>query len=498
MYSQIIIGVGRDRNLLQVVEIALQELRKADGPPRRLIASAAGIELQAGRDTWDGEFTSCTIQITIDPAVRETIERFVQDRPACSMDSGEVQDEVRVTPGDGASPEDVRSLLQQLSELIDVPETWRVRGEGHDTARISPERLFVLMKEANASDVHLFPGSPPVLRINGDLIPVDESESLSAHQITEFTREIAPVESWNALDKEKQCSFRFFQSGQGCSRVSVFHRAGVPHCTLRFLPETIPSFELLNIPSKQMRSLANLQEGLVLVSGMTGSGKSTTVASLIDWINTNKSRHILTVEDPVEYVQTNKQSVVSQREAGLDISSFTQAVRGALRHDPDVIFVGEMRDADTILAVIDAAATGHLVLSTMHAATAADVVNRIVSFFDPVARDLVRRQLHECLRCVVCQRLIPKKTEGRVPALEFLFNDSKQISDSILAGDSRGIRIGMQQTFSESTIFEESLLKLFRAGLITETVAQSSSPHPVTFEQMELGTYAPPPFDSVT
>ena len=216
-----------------------------------------------------------------------------------------------------------------------------------------------------------------------------------------------------------------------------------------------------------MEKLAKLHFGMILVTGMTGSGKSTTVASLVDWINKNKSLHILCIEEPVEYVHANKKSVVSQRDVGVDIATFHEAVRGALRHDPDVIVIGEMRDPDTIRSAINAAATGHLVISTLHSSTAYEVVNRIVSFFDPVERDLVKLQLRDALKCVICQRLVPKVGGGRVPALEFLFNDTKHIADSILAGNTIGIKIGMQQDASSSFIFEKYLFDLVKKELIT-------------------------------
>ncbi|MCA9781911.1 MAG: Flp pilus assembly complex ATPase component TadA, partial [Candidatus Eremiobacteraeota bacterium] len=180
--------------------------------------------------------------------------------------------------------------------------------------------------------------------------------------------------------------------------------------------------------------MAALHRGLILVTGMTGSGKTTTVAALLDWINANRTCHILTIENPIEFVHTNKKSILSQRNLGSDVESFHDAVTGALRHDPDVILIGEMRDPDTIRAAINAAATGHLVISTLHANTAAEVVNRIVSFFDPVERDLVKLQLRDSLKCVINQRLVPKIGGGRVPALEMMLNDVKAIADGIMEG----------------------------------------------------------------
>ncbi|MCH8829145.1 MAG: Flp pilus assembly complex ATPase component TadA, partial [Planctomycetes bacterium] len=227
------------------------------------------------------------------------------------------------------------------------------------------------------------------------------------------------------------------------------------------------------------------------------SGKSTTVAALIDWINRNKSLHILTIESPVEFVHLNKKSIVSQRDVGTDTPTAVEAVYGALRHDPDVIFIGEMRDPDTIRAAIDAAGTGHLVISTFHTNTAPEVINRIVSFFDPVERDLVRLQLRDCLRCIMCQRLLPGKDGGRIPALEFLFNDTPQIGDCVLSGDTGALRVAMQQTSSDSSILETSLLSLINEGHVDEEIAATYASNPAVLEQMRLGTYAVPSLESL-
>src|SRR5262249_50266040 len=292
--------------------------------------------------------------------------------------------------------------------------------------------------------------------------------------------------------------FIYHQVGLGYTRVSAFIKAGVPHCTMRYLPEKIPSFEDLSIPRAAVEKLANLHFGLVLVTGMTGSGKSTTVAAMVDWINENKDLHILCLEEPVEYVHGNKHSVVSQRDIGVDIATFQEGVRGALRHDPDVIVIGEMRDPDTIRSAINAAATGHLVISTLHASTASEVVNRIVSFFDPVERDLVKLQLRDALRCIICQRLVPKMSGGgRLPALEFMFNDTKHIADGILAGNTIAIKVGMQQDSSASFIFEKYLFDFAKKNVITTEVAREFASDRSIFDQMKLGTYVIPSVDSM-
>ena len=336
-----------------------------------------------------------------------------------------------------------------------------------------------------------------MFRVDGSATRSELIGELSGVQILALIRSLASDQYWDEFQRTKQTSFNFHQVGLGYSRVSAFIKAGAPHCTMRFLPEHIPSFEDLNVPRDTMVQLGNLHHGLILIVGMTGSGKTTSAAALVDWINTNRADHIITIENPVEYVHTNKKSIISQRTLGVDVDSFFDAVTGAMRHDPDVIVIGEMRDPDTIRAAINAAATGHLVISTLHSNTASEVVNRVVSFFDPVERDLVRLQLRDCVKCVICQRLVPKIGGGRIPALEFLFNDIKPINDAIMVGDTDAIRIGMQQTISHSFLFEDYLLKLQKAGKISLENAREFATDVSVLDQMIMGTYSVPRLDSL-
>jgi len=262
--------------------------------------------------------------------------------------------------------------------------------------------------------------------------------------------------------------------------------------TFRYLPEKIPSFEDLNLPVDVLERMAKTERGLFLIVGMTGSGKSTTMAAMSDYINRFRQRHLIFIEHPVEYVHHNNNSIVSQRDVGVDVLDFAEAVRGALRHDPDVIVIGEMRDADTIRAAIAAASTGHLVISTLHSNTASEVINRIVSFFDPVERDLVKLQLRDCIQGIICQRLAPRKGGGRVPTIEVMFNDIKQINDSILAGDTDGIHIGMQQTTSNSFIIEKYIHDLLKKDIIDLEAAMEACTDQSVLEQMRIGTYSIP------
>jgi pilus retraction protein PilT len=491
--AEIILGAGRQKSIQGIVQIAESELQKSHGAPRRLVVRAAGIEISATRHGFDGPFESFAVRLSAEDSRAQTILQELAGRHPgqCSVVDVEGRREFRCQRSGTGKGGEV-SILDDLSVQLHLPEVWRVHGEDYRHGHLSMEAMFRLMVRNHASDLHLSPGSRPLLRVDNLIRTTDAGEPLSAEQILSMIREVSHDHDWNEFQTRQQCSFNFHQIGLGYSRISAFIKATVPHCTVRFLPETIPSFEDLHVPRDIMETLGTLDYGLILVTGMTGSGKSTTVASLLEWLNENEQLHIITIEEPVEYVHQNRKSIVSQRDVGIDVPSFAEAVRGALRHDPDVIFIGEMRDQDTIRAAISAASTGHLVISTLHSNTSAEVVNRIVSFFDPVERDLIRLQLRDAMKCVICQRLLPKVGGGRIPAMEFLFNDTKHLNDSILAGDTVGIRTGMQQSLSRSSIFEESLLKLFQAELISLEEGRLHASSQEVFEQMRLGTYKQP------
>jgi twitching motility protein PilT len=499
--KEIVLGLGPQKSLWSVAHLAETELRARHGAPRKVIAQSQGLEIEAARPTWDGEFQSFTVRLrTPPPPVKEMVQGFsTKSAVRCDLTErdGVLELHCPATTANHAPPELVHTVCDELSSKLKMPEVWRVLGKGYRVDPISPEAILRLMIKFKASDVHLYAGSMPVFRVDNVMRRIQAGDPASAEQIYSLVQEIAPSRDWHDFQDHQQCSFIYHQVGLGYTRVSAFIKAGVPHCTMRYLPEKIPSFEELNIPRATVEKLANLHFGLILVTGMTGSGKSTTVASMVDWINENKDLHILCLEEPVEYVHANKRSVVSQRDIGVDIATFQDGVRGALRHDPDVIVIGEMRDPDTIRSAINAAATGHLVISTLHASTASEVVNRIVSFFDPVERDLVKLQLRDALKCVICQRLVPKLGGGRLPALEFMFNDTKHIADGILAGNTLSIKVGMQQDSSASFIFEKYLFDLAKKNVITTETAREYASDRSIFDQMKLGTYVIPSVDSM-
>lgn len=496
--AEIIVGTGQQRSLHKVLEILEGQLVATQGPPRIIMARGTTAEVRAVRPEFKGRFETFALRVHVTPdtlhALRDTVAKYAG---ACSLSQDEDWAVIHCPPEDTQPSARSHEAVEKISAALKLPEVWRVYGEDYRVDPVSIEVLFKAMVQYRASDVHLAPGETPVFRVDGQTFHSEIVGELSAVQIHEVVRQIAPDEYWKEFGETKQTSFNYHQVGIGYSRVSAFYKTGAPHCTFRFLPERIPSFEDLHIPSDTMVNLANLHHGLVLVTGMTGSGKTTTSAALIDYINTHKTLHILSIENPIEYVHSNKKSLISQRSLGADVHSFDDAVTGALRHDPDVIFIGEMRDSDTIRSAINAAATGHLVISTLHSNTASEIVNRIVSFFDPIERDLVKLQLRDCLRCVICQRLVPRVGGGRLPALEIMFNDIKPINDGIIEGNTDLIRVAMQQTVGFSFLFEEYLHRLYKSGEIDLEHAQFFSTDQSMFDQMYMGTYSVPRLDTI-
>jgi twitching motility protein PilT len=491
--AEVVAGIGRQKSLLKVAAITDKELRKLWGIPRHLRISAEGFEFEAERPDYDKDFESFALRLAAAGADAARLAEAARELgPACEYhaENGTL---TFIFPAAGAGDAlAARDAVEAISRHLALPDVCRFEGSKYRSDPIDIEMLFKGLLQYKASDIHLTPGQKPIFRVDNKIAISDVMGVLSSAQIYDLIKKIAPARYFQKFEQHNQTSFSYHQTGLGYARASAFIKRGAPHLTFRYLPEKVPSFDDLHMPAEIMEKLAKTHNGLVLVAGMTGSGKTTTVAALTDWINRNRSCHILTIEDPVEYIHENKKAFISQRSLGEDVETFAEAVEGALRHDPDVILVGEMRDADTIRAAISAASTGHLVLSTLHANNAYGVVNRIVSFFDPIERELVRQQLVDSLRCVICQRLVPKKGGGRVPALEVLFNDVKSISKAIVAGDTLGLRIGMQQSLSASMLFEFYIHRMYTDGLIDLEVAKESAPDLDMFDQILMGTYSVP------
>jgi len=498
--ADLILGLGGLDSLSEVVDTAEKEVLRTLGVACKVSMRSQQVEVVARRTDGKAPFTELAFRVQLDWDGVNDLETALRPHAAeCIIERDDKWLSVQY-PGNGAAatPERFTEIADICGHEVKMPEVWHVFGGDYDEQPLTYQTIFKAMVENDASDMHLMAGEPPILRVDNRLVRRDDiCGRLSSVQLERMVEEIAPREAWEEFRTEMQTSFNYHQVGLGYSRVSAFRKQGAVHLTFRYLPEKIPSFEELSLPIDVLEKMSQTQRGLFLLVGMTGSGKTTTMSAMADYINRHRKRHMVFIEHPVEYVHHNEESVVSQRDVGLDVLNFAEAVRGSLRHDPDVIVIGEMRDADTIRSAIAAAATGHLVLSTLHSNTAAEIVNRIVSFFDPVERDLVKLQLRDCLRGVICQRLVARIGGGRVPAIEVMFNDIKQINDSIVAGNTDGIRIGMEQTTSTSFIIERYLYKLVNDKIVDIQEARESATDISVLDQLMIGTYTIPRVDGL-
>lgn len=284
---------------------------------------------------------------------------------------------------------------------------------------ISIRDLLTRAYEERASDLHLTVGIPPVYRIDGQLSQYGDV-AVTPEMINTMVRDILPEHKVEEFNDKGETDFNYSLEGMCRFRVNAYHQRNAGAIAARLISSKIPTIESLNMP-QILYDLAEKPQGLILVTGPTGSGKSTTLAAMIDYINTNKSRHIITLEDPIEYIHQHKKSVVNQREIGVDTGSFANGLRASLRQDPDIILVGEMRDLETISTAITAAETGHLVFGTLHTSSAPTTIDRIIDVFPPYQQGQIRIQLANVLQGIISQRLFVKKNEkGRVAATEIL------------------------------------------------------------------------------
>jgi twitching motility protein PilT len=287
------------------------------------------------------------------------------------------------------------------------------------------DRVLTAARQLGASDVHFKAGLPPIFRIKGDLRTVRDVPPLSREVVAEFAFSMMNDRLKDAFERTWDVDLAYSTQDGARYRVNVFQQRGNVGMVLRLIPPDVPPFEKLNLPKKVLQ-LAEEERGLVLITGITGSGKSTTLAAMVDYINATRAVHIVTVEDPVEYAFKDRKSVINQREVGFDTTSFAKALRAALRQDPDVVLVGEMRDHETTEIAMTAAETGHLVLSTLHTVDAVETVNRIVSLYPPHQQIQARLQLLTVLKGVISQRLLSRADgHGMVPAIEILVNTAR-------------------------------------------------------------------------
>jgi len=341
------------------------------------------------------------------------------------------------------------------------------------------EILAVGLK-GNASDIHLKVGLPPIYRIDGTLRPLPNAPRITPEFAEGFCEQIMNELQRERFAKSREVDLAYGVPGLGRFRVNAFSQRGSISLVFRAIPFDIKGIDDLTLPPV-IKKLCMAGRGLILVTGATGSGKSTTLAAIIDYINANRKTHIVTIEDPIEFLHRDKKSIINQREVGSDTMGFQVALKSALRQDPDVILVGEMRDHETIETALTAAETGHLVLSTLHTVDAAETINRIISVFPPFQQRQIRIQLAAVLKGVISQRLVPRADgKGRVPAVEIMVatarvrqliddkDQTKQIPDAIQQGYEA---YGMQT-------FDQSLMMLLKSKLITfeEAMRQASNP----------------------
>jgi twitching motility protein PilT len=323
--------------------------------------------------------------------------------------------------------------------------------------------------ERGASDLHLSVGRRPVLRVGGGLVEIGD-QPLTAEDTARMAKAIAPERNWQELEQGGSTDFGLAHGNKCRFRVSILTQKGSRGIVMRQIPQKLLSFEQIGLPDS-VKQLLNLHRGLVLVTGPTGSGKTTTLATMIDWINKNRDVHIITIEDPVEYHHNHQKSQVTQREVGVDVTSFAEAMRRALRQDPDVILLGEMRDLETTSAAITAAETGHLVFGTLHTTGAARTVDRIIDQYPQEQQEQIRSQLAQSLVAVISQILVPAASGGRVAAFEVMLNNPA-IENHIRKCETFKIPSVIQTSRRQGMVLmDDCLLDLWRSGRIDKEVA---------------------------
>lgn len=348
-------------------------------------------------------------------------------------------------------------------------------------------RILKTAVDGGASDVHLKIGTAVIFRINRQLVAI-ECPFPTKEWMNKVVENIAPSHLRQKLEEEREVDFSYFEPGIGRFRTNLFQQRGQWCLAMRYVKTQVPSFEELGL-LPQVKKLADAPRGIVLVAGSTGSGKSTTLAAMIEHINANSKKHVVTLEDPIEFVFEDNQSVVEQREVGLDTLSFHHALKHVLRQDPDIIMIGEMRDSTSFTAAMSAADTGHLVLSTLHTTNAALSVTRILDFFRADEREQIRRQLAGCFQGVVCQRMVTSVSGGMTPALEIMINTptvKKLIEENRLDKLGAAIETGMDDGMLS---FNQSLFNLVKDGKITQREALSKASNPQALEMNFKGIF---------
>jgi twitching motility protein PilU len=335
------------------------------------------------------------------------------------------------------------------------------------------KRLFQLMADKKASDIFLSVSSPISIKINGVVMPVSQ-QVLNADTVTSLLCEVIDERQRKEYETTLELNTAFTVSGVGSFRISAFRQKGMPAVVVRYIPGTIPAFDTLGLPPV-LKDIIMEKRGLILMVGATGSGKSTTLASMLDFRNERQTGHIFTLEDPIEFIFQNKKSIVNQREVGTDTLDARVGLKNALRQAPDCILIGEIRDKETMTSTIQYAQSGHLCLATLHANNSYHALNRIISLYPLENRPALLQDLSATLRCVISQRLVKNAKGARVPAVEVMLN-SRHMAELIEKGELNEMKEAMEKALTPgSQTFEQALFKMLRDGLITQDEALANA-----------------------
>ncbi len=331
--------------------------------------------------------------------------------------------------------------------------------------------LLKLMVEKKASDLFFSPYAPVKVKIDGKIMPVNNHE-MTPKMVKQAAIELMNEEQFETFTRDLEIDFAVSEAGLGRFRANIFHQRGNVAIVLRYISSDIPTLEQLGMP-EQLKDLIMVKRGLILMVGASGSGKSTTIAAMLNHRNEKSSSHIITVEDPIEFLHPNKQSIINQREVGLDTQSFHRALRSAMRAAPDVILIGEIRDRESMQAAIDMAGTGHLVVATLHSNNAPETLDRIINMYPQEQHAQVFMDLAHYLRAIISQRLVRTRRGKRVAAVELMLN-TPHIKDLVLKGDISAVKDAMKDSGERGMQnFDDALLELYKAGTITLEEAMS-------------------------
>ena len=349
------------------------------------------------------------------------------------------------------------------------------------------EALLRLCAEEGASDLHLLPNSSPLIRKDGALCTMNHQEPLTKNKVAEYIYSVMTEEQQSQFEKKLVFEMALARPDIGNFRVSIFHQLNGISAVFRIIPETIPTFEQLALPPA-IKGLLNFTHGLILVTGPTGSGKSTTLAVLIEHINQMRACNIITIEDPIEFTYTNKKSIFNQLQIGRDVPDFSTALRASLRHDPNVILIGELRDLETMRLALTAAETGHLVLATMHSSSAPVAISRFADVFPVAERSMVRSLLSETLKAVICQTLVKKTMGGRIAAFEIMLA-TPPIRHFIRQDMAAHMESAMQISGDKGMCtMEQFLNQLINQRLITSNTAKAILANRGSFKENDSGS----------